>query len=233
VPGCCPALCCALHRGAIAAFLNRPRRARPRPYAAHLCSLYLAPVAPLVPANRTAPGTVRFKLSFTARVAALASACPSQPRPRPKRIRSAVTFVNHEILPTPWVHAVAPCHPSPDAAPATPALLPLSSPYRNYNVGISRGQGNIAKKRRCAVAVVPRAHARRHSPQEENDAETHVCHTRTMCCPAARPGSLDQQEIPALLSHRVPPVDTLFVAVREGVVVDAPYFLEQLFHPTK
>lgn len=64
------------------------------------------------------------------------------------------------------------------------------------------------------------------SRHEENDAERLDSETRMPCCPAAGSGSLDQQEIPPLLSHRVPPVDTLFVAARKGGIVDAPYFLE-------
>lgn len=44
---------------------------------------------------------------------------------------------------------------------------------------------------------------------------------------------LDQQEVPALLSHHVPPVDTLSVALREVVVVDHPYFIEELLYSSK
>ena len=93
--------------------------------------------------------------------------------------------------------------------------------YKNYNVGIKRGQVNICKeeaKRRHRALATRREWLR---------------HVKMLCCPAAEPSFSDQQEVPAPLTHRVPPVDTLLVAVRKGVVIDLPYFVEQLHHPTE
>lgn len=44
---------------------------------------------------------------------------------------------------------------------------------------------------------------------------------------------LDQQKVPALLPHHVPPVDVLLVARREIGVVDGPNVLEELLNLAK
>lgn len=73
--------------------------------------------------------------------------------------------------------------------------------------------------------------------QADRRREENVCRevvqNRPGCYPAEGPRFLDQQEIPALLSHRVPPVDTLFVAFCEGVVIDAPHVFQEFFNSSK
>lgn len=44
---------------------------------------------------------------------------------------------------------------------------------------------------------------------------------------------LDEQHVPALLMHRVPPVDTLFVTARNSRIIGAPGVVKNLLQPTK
>ena len=54
-----------------------------------------------------------------------------------------------------------------------------------------------------------------------------------MRIPAEGAELLDEQEVPALLAHHVPPVNVLFVAFREGIVVDSPYVFEKFLDSSK